>query len=294
MDMRVLYEEGYKKDFNNPSSPYFFHIDYFTKYYDSNMKFQHFHPFYEMYMLVEGTANHIIEGKLFPIRAFDIILLNKNLLHKTYYEKDNPCKRIIINFSCDGLLPLFNESMDKLFSIFTQQVPIFRFTLPIQEELIRKFNDLFTLSKTSYAANMLRINNIYIDILYLIYDNTDKNIYATNSSSAPIVQKMHTIASFIHTNYYKPLSLQSIAEDFFISPYYLSHQFKGVIGFNIVEYIQLTRLRSAQQLLLNTNMKIIDISQICGFGSVSQFNRVFNNFCQSSPSSYRKKDNGSF
>ena len=83
------------------------------------------------------------------------------------------------------------------------------------------------------------------------------------------------------------LSLDYISKKFFISPYYLSHQFKSVTGFTLINYIQMTRVRNAQQLLLYTDMKIADITAHCGFTSFSQFNRVFNKFCHTSPSQFR-------
>lgn len=67
----------------------------------------------------------------------------------------------------------------------------------------------------------------------------------------------------------------------------MSHQFRRVTGFSLINYIQITRVRNAQQLLLYTDMKIADITTSCGFTSFSQFNRVFNKFCHTSPSQFR-------
>ena len=36
-----------------------------------------------------------------------------------------------------------------------------------------------------------------------------------------------------------------ISPKIFISPYYLSHQFKSVTGFTLINYIQMTRVRNA-------------------------------------------------
>ena len=83
------------------------------------------------------------------------------------------------------------------------------------------------------------------------------------------------------------LSLESLAEQFYISTYYLSHRFRQVTGYTLIHYIQMTRIRSAQYALINTREKITDISAACGFTSFSQFNRVFNKFCHTSPSQFR-------
>ena len=66
----------------------------------------------------------------------------------------------------------------------------------------------------------------------------------------------------------------------------------GVIGkYTVVNYVQMTRIRNVQQLLLYTQRKITDIAESCGFTSFSQFNRTFNKFCKISPSEYRQSPN---
>ena len=84
------------------------------------------------------------------------------------------------------------------------------------------------------------------------------------------------------------MSLESLAEQFYISTYYLSHRFRQVTGYTLIHYIQMTRIRSAQYALINTREKITDISAACGFTSFSQFNRVFRKFCGVSPSDFRR------
>ncbi|MEK4291367.1 helix-turn-helix transcriptional regulator [Paenibacillus sp. FSL R7-0163] len=73
-----------------------------------------------------------------------------------------------------------------------------------------------------------------------------------------------------------------------MSSYYLSHQFKLITGSTLTEYIQMTRVRNAQQLLIYTRLKISEIAGQCGFNSFSQFNRIFNKLSGVSPSEFRK------
>ena len=60
-----------------------------------------------------------------------------------------------------------------------------------------------------------------------------------------------------------------------------------VTGYTVVQYIQLTRIKNAQYLLLNSSNKITQISEQTGFSSFTQFNRVFRKFCGMSPSDYK-------
>ena len=66
--------------------------------------------------------------------------------------------------------------------------------------------------------------------------------------------------------------LPELAQRFFISPYYLSRSFKMATGFSLgIEYINLTRVREAQRLLRETNLKVIVIAERTGFENHRSF-----------------------
>ena len=116
----------------------------------------------------------------------------------------------------------------------------------------------------------------------------DLNEYTNEAALPPTQQKIYDIASYIHAHYAEPLSLDLLAQQFYISSCYLSHQFKAITGFTLTEYIQMTKVRNVQSLLINTRIPITDAALSCGFTSFSQFNRVFQRYIGMSPSQYRK------
>ena len=54
-------------------------------------------------------------------------------------------------------------------------------------------------------------------------------------------------------------------------------------------YIRLVRLRRAQNLLEGTDREITEIAYTCGFGSLSNFYRVFQDLTGQSPGEYRRQ-----
>lgn len=286
----ALYEDKYYIRVNDENDPLFYSFDYDVRSADINMQFQHFHPFYEFCIPLCPSATHFLEGKPYDLCAFDIIGISPNVLHRTQYPAGPPCKRLIIRFNLFPDAIGLPDKYRQLMSIFRQKVPIFRFDIENKEKAFRILNDIFMLSLQTDSMRNLKIHLRFIEFLMFLYSNQDKNMYTSESEIAPTAKKIYTITSYIHSHYTEDLSLDMLAEKFFISNCYLSHQFKDVTGFSVTDYIQMTRVRNVQALLMSTRNSITEIAESCGFSSFSQFNRVFQKHVGMSPSQYRKQN----
>jgi AraC-like DNA-binding protein len=97
------------------------------------------------------------------------------------------------------------------------------------------------------------------------------------------------IREHIDTHYASPLTRESVAQAFYISPNYLSHLFQksGVMGFN--EYLNHTRLEHARALLKGYDLKVKEVAHACGFVDSNYFCRLFRKNTERSPSEYRRQ-----
>ncbi len=288
MEKIILYDEAFEYEFGEKGTDFYFHIDYATRYSELNMDFPHYHQFYEIYVLLNGTSTHLIEGEAFELRPLDIVALNKLRLHKTAYHKGETCQRIILNFSYEAFSKYFPLAVQSYSSLFLEAQPIYRFDDHVKENLVNSLNKIFKLSKSISQINELFIANSFFEFLNLIYINKDSNRYTKNPLSNSADQKMYMIASYIHNHFSEDIGLEMLSNHFYLNPQYLSRQFKKTTGFTVTQYIQETRIKNAQVLLLDTNLKVTTIASSCGFGSLSQFNRVFKKICKISPTNFRK------
>ncbi len=288
----VYYEDNHYIIINNIDNDIFYYIDYDKRDYSINMEFQHLHPYYEVMLLLAPNASHLIEGTPYNIHMGDMVLLAPSVMHKSVYYKGEPSKRVIIDFMYPLNKPETAEAYKEILKPFEMEVPILRLELEDRQRLIDILNDLFVFSKShnyyGNPADEFYIHNKFQEFLYLLYELSEKNIYTNDQAYNSIEQKMYEVSSFIHANYKDDISLTSLSEQFFISPSYLSREFKHVTGFNISNYIQLTRIKNAQYKLVSTNDKITAIASDCGFASFSQFNRIFNKISGQSPRAYRQ------
>lgn len=285
----ALYEDQYFIRVNHENDSLFYFFDYDVRSAEINMQFQHFHTFYELCVMLEPNTKHFLEGKLYSLQQFDIIGLRPNVLHMTQYPEGDPCKRLIIQFSLPPRVNGLGNEYEQLLSIFHQEIPIFRFEPELQQKIYRKLNDIFLLAQKKDPMRNLIIHLKFIEFLTLLYLNQQHNLYTNGAEMTPTEKKMYAVASYIHTHYTEELSLEMLAQKFFISSCYLSHQFKDVTGFTLTDYIQMTKVRNVQAMLINTSIPITEAALNCGFNSFSQFNRVFRKHIGMSPSQYRKR-----
>ncbi|GMQ56057.1 hypothetical protein AN1V17_04490 [Vallitalea sediminicola] len=106
----------------------------------------------------------------------------------------------------------------------------------------------------------------------------------TESEKHTLIRKAK---QYILDNYTKQILLNDIANDLFIHPNYLSKLFKDTENINITQYITNLRIEHAKELLSETNYKIYEIAESCGYSSTAHFNRTFKREVGVSPKEYK-------
>ncbi len=286
----ALYQDKYYIRVNEESDTIFYFFDYDVRSADINMRFQHFHTFFELCIPLCPNAVHFIEGIPYEVRAFDIVGISPNRLHKTQYPAGKPSKRLIIQFNMPAHIHGLGNEYEQLMNVFDRDVPIFRFDSELQKRLYGKLNDIYQLGPKKDPMRDLMIHQKFIEFLILLFLNQESNIYSGETDLTELEQKIYSVAGYIHAHYPEDLSLDFLAKQFCVSASYLSHKFKQVTGFSITDYIQMTRIRNVQALLINTRIPITEVAEPCGFNCFSQFNRVFRKHIGMSPSLYRKQN----
>lgn len=96
------------------------------------------------------------------------------------------------------------------------------------------------------------------------------------------------VIAYIAQHYVRDdLSGQTICEAFGISEHVLSELCRGATGMNAFAYIQKLRMDRASALLRDTEEKVIDILQLCGYNTPNAFYKAFKRVYGQSPSEYR-------
>ncbi|WP_028518689.1 helix-turn-helix domain-containing protein [Ruminococcus flavefaciens] len=114
-------------------------------------------------------------------------------------------------------------------------------------------------------------------------------IEAAKGSSSSIVAKAK---DYIDKNYMNDeLSLIVVADAVGLSPSYLSTQFKKVYGQNLFEYLALSRIAHARELLCCTSKMVYEVAYDVGFKDYRYFSQIFKKYTGQTPRQFQNSAN---
>ncbi|WMJ86520.1 AraC family transcriptional regulator [Anaerocolumna sp. MB42-C2] len=268
-------------------------IDRIIRDYEYTMPTKHVHDEYEIYYLLEGERYYFIENQTYLVKEGSIVFINKGQIHKTGAAGESYHDRILIELKEEPfqtfLLSSCGISLAEFFSSHYGVIQLDNNGRHYVEALLFGMADELHQKQFHYTSmTMMKLCSLFVDSLRSnIHDNPEQVI---NLAKTAKHKKVSEVASFIMANPAEVKSLDDLAKRFFISKCYLSRIFKEVTSFTVCEYINITRIQKAQQILIETNLSITEISALLGYESITYFEKVFSNFTKTSPLKYRKKN----
>lgn len=246
----------------------------------------HDHPFFELYYLLSGERVYFTNGNVYTVKKGDMMIIHPHELHSTASSDTLQFERILVNFSQS-----FIEEGDFHLAKILQEINSGLVRIPIdgQQEVELILNKMiYECEKEepyhgSYVRALLNELLILLHRISLLSQPED-----TNEDEHPMHYRVSEIAQYINLNYANKITLKQIAEQFYISPSYLSRIFKKLTGFHFSEYVQVVRIREAQKRLINSTDSVQFIAEQTGFEHISHFNKTFKKLSGTNPLRYRK------
>ena len=246
---------------------------------------------YEVYYLLEGERCYFIGTKIYHLKQGSLVFVRRNVIHKTALSREAHHDRILLEisrsylesvFAITGELTLHDFFQDDCIILSLEseeQNFITELLLALGRELGTK-NSGFRLLAKSLVAELF---------IYAKRMENKTNPSASSRTDDPRHRQIEQIACYIAENCCSPLSLNSIAEHFYMNKCYLSRIFKEDTGFTVNGYLHARRIQKARALLVQDPMNISEISEAAGYENLTYFERVFKKHTGMSPLEYRKQ-----
>ncbi|MBQ8597105.1 MAG: AraC family transcriptional regulator [Lachnospiraceae bacterium] len=98
------------------------------------------------------------------------------------------------------------------------------------------------------------------------------------------------VVAYIETHITEDITVEDIAREIYLSPFYFQKGFSLLCGFTISEYIRNRRLSLAGNELATSEQKVIDIALKYGYDSPDSFTKAFTRFHGVTPSMVQKNE----
>lgn len=95
---------------------------------------------------------------------------------------------------------------------------------------------------------------------------------------------------YIKDNYKNKLDLQTVADHLYISSWYLCKILKKEVGNSFIELLNEVRIQEAKNLLISSNYKVYEITEMVGYSDTPYFSKTFKKHVGITPNQYRNKN----
>lgn len=256
-----------------------------------SMPSKHFHDSYEFYFLLEGERYYFIDKDTYWVKKGMAVLVNRHQIHRTIMADKSYHDRILMMVDARQIEGFLEENhLITLNHLFSEYGGL----LQLQEQTWQHILNLLTDIKNELhdkERNYEKIIKLKLAELVMLLQRCSSEAFFQNkvkTVQSAKYQKVSEVADYLLKNYETEESIEDIAERFFISKSYLCRIFKEVTGFTVNEYLNTTRIKKAQDLLVFGEKSITEIAGMLGFESITYFERVFKKHTDMTPMKYRK------
>lgn len=236
---------------------------------------QHWHNYFEIEIIVNGTGSHVFNGTAYPISKGDAYLLTPVDFHEI--KASSPVE--LINISFDEMW--LSEKM-RTFLYATDFVKRRRFETEDYERLIMAAE----LLRHECETDALCVNQL---LEYLLSRFMQREILQSESVAKQVhLTGIKKAVAYIELHFREKVTLQQLSIMSGYNPTYFSELFRKLTGETYIERLTSLRVNYAKALLAS-GLSVSDACFESGFGSLSNFLVVFKSKCGVSPSEYRKK-----
>ena len=236
----------------------------------------HTHNHAELFYIVGGKGQFLIEDQLYPVNTNHLVIINPNVTHTEVSLNAQPLEYIVLGI--EGVELSITENSNGQFCIL---------------------DHFESMDITSCLRNILREMELkqpgYEDICQAFMEILIIRLMRSTGLSVPAEPQNNVgnhqcaaVRRYIDHHFKESLTLDQLAAEAHMNKFYLSHAFKQEYGVSPINYMISRRINESKYLLAETDLSLSQIAQLLGFSSLSYFSQVFRKTQGVSPMEYRQ------
>ena len=240
----------------------------------------HTHNHLELFYIIGGKGQFLINDQLYPVNTNHLVIINPNVIHTEVSLNAQPLEYIVLGV--DGIELSISDTSDGQFCIL---------------------DHFESLDIASCLRNILRemelkqpghedICQAFMEILIIRLMRSTGLSVPAETVSGSTNRQCAAVRRYIDLHFKEALTLDQLAEAGHMNKFYLSHAFKREYGVSPINYMISRRIEESKYLLVETDLALSQIAQLLGFSSLSYFSQVFHRTQGTTPKEYRQQQKG--
>ncbi len=255
---------------------------------DSDERY-HRHDHIEVAYVLSGVGKYRIDDVLYDIEAGDLMIFNPGQMHQALAapNKDMPATEFFVGFSDIALAGLEPNQLP-----LPEGRNIIHTSGELRERLFRLCTAMETERAIYWEGRYAMLKSYLVQLILLILRQQatpvkKDGIYSFESMNRKYV--VERLLDYLELHYSEKISLDDIAENMYLSPFYVSRLFKSETGDTPIRHLINIRLEKAKAALESGGSESIqEIAASVGYDDAYHFSKLFKKRYGISPSQARK------
>lgn len=282
--------KNYKKDCYDINEHIKIHYSHGVRGANSTLNFLH----YDTDLIIEyyrkGETPIHIEGNIYNIGEGDIVILNPDELHVTMRSDECYVEKIVLHIG-DTLLHQFGGDRTVFLDTIAKKTKgkgnvILADTVK-KLQIDEKIEKSLCYAKANTMETRILLTCTVVEILSQLSKLVEKGDNS-NINTATSNNKVNQIIDYINRHYTEEVTLDTLANRFHFSKYYISHLFKDYVGVSPYDYLIVRRLYNCNN-LIRSNYTVKEACFMVGFNNYSNFYRLYKKHFKITPQEFKEQ-----
>ena len=236
----------------------------------------HTHNHVELFYIIGGKGQFLINDQLYPVNTNHLVIINPNVIHTEVSLNAQPLEYIVLGV--DGIELSISGTSNGQFCILDH------FESLDMASCLRNILREMEMKQPGYED----VCQAFMEILIIRLMRSTGLSLPSETSAVSTNRQCAAVRRYIDLHFKEALTLEQLAEEGHMNKFYLSHAFKREYGVSPINYMISRRIEESKYLLAETDLSMSQIAQLLGFSSLSYFSQVFHRTQSISPKEYRQ------
>lgn len=242
----------------------------------------HYHNYYEYFLTISDGIVHYVNGETQHLPKHSLVLVRMSDAHD--YVTGENFAFLNLTFTSEVMSEMrsyFGEGAERLITTAMPPVAV------LDDSEYARVSEMLDMLNTSDISDMsmrkIRVKYLLVELMFCLLNNKPGH------STASLPKWLAELTSHLKRPESFGITLDDMSKMCKKSIEHISRSFKKHLGITVSDFMNEQRLVYSANLLLNTNLSIVDICYDCGFGNMSYFYRKFKEKFGTTPQVFRKR-----